>query len=138
MISEDTGSAYEMAGNFSPASYKHGATTGEMATVIISNPNSSDDRVLHSAVLTELTLSFDSGSDGRLVASGSFYSGYAPTVGANTVDPDGTETAYVETIFDCSTKQLGGQDVVARACSWTWTYPAVRVGFPCSTAFNSC
>jgi len=130
MISEDTGSAYEMAGSFAPATYKHGATTGEMATVIISNPMSTDDRVLHSAVLTELTLSMDSGSEGgRLVASGTFYSGYKPVVGASTVAPSGTETAYVETIYDCSTKQLGGQDLVAKSFSCTWSYPAVRLGF---------
>jgi len=130
MISEDTSSAYEMTGSFAPAIYAHGSTTGELATVIVSNPNTSDDRVLHSCVLTELTLSMDSGSEGgRLVASGTFYSGYKPTVGASSVSPSGTETAYVETIFDCTTKQLGGNDMVARSFSASWSYPAVRVGF---------
>ena len=130
MISEDTASAYEWAGNKGPASYEHGESTGEMATVIISNPNSSDDRVLHSAVLTELSLSMDSGSEGgRLVASGTFYSGYKPTVGASSVDPSGTETAFVKTIYDCTTKQLGGLDVVARSFNATFAYPALRVGY---------
>ena len=105
MISEDSATPYEFAGNKTSAVYNHGANTGEIATVIVSNPMTTDDRVLHSAVLTELTLSFDSGSEGgRLGASGTFYSGYKPTVGASTVDPDGTETAYVKTIYDFTKK----------------------------------
>jgi len=135
MISEDTASAYEWAGNKSPASYEHGESTGEMATVIISNPNTGDDRVLHSAVLTELNLSLDSGSEGgRLVASGTFYSGYKPTLGADTVSPGGTETAFVKTIFDCTTKQLGGSDVVAKSFNVNFAFPAVRLGFQGASA----
>jgi len=130
MISEDTASAFEWAGNKSPALYEHGEDTGEFSTVIISNPNTGDDRVLHSAVLTELTLSMDSGSEGgRLVASGTFYSGYKPDVGASTVAPSGTETAYVKTIFDCTTKTMASADVVAKAFSITMAYPALRIGF---------
>ena len=130
MISEDTSSPFAVTGEFAPATYSHSASTGQMATVIISNPNSSDDRTMHSAILTELTLSMDSGSEGgRLVASGSLYSGYRPTVGASSVTAGVSETAYIETIFDCTTKQLGGNDVVAKSCSITFAYPGVRVGF---------
>jgi len=135
MVTEDSASPYAVTGEFSPATYSHDATTGELATVIISNPNSSDDRVLHSAILTELTLNFDSsGEGGRLVASGTFYSGYKPTVGANTVSAGGTETAFVKTIFDCTTRKLGGNDVVAKSFNITFAYPGTRIGFQGSSA----
>jgi hypothetical protein len=135
MVSEDTASAYEWAGTKTPATYKHGATTGEMATVIISNPNTGDDRVLHSAVLTELNLSMDSGSEGgRLVASGTFYSGYNPTVSSNAVTPAMSTTAYVKTIYDCTTKTVGASDVVAKSVNFNFAFPATRVGFQGSNA----
>lgn len=130
MISEDTSGAFEVAGTFSPAVYKHGATSGQMATVIVSNPNTGDDRIMHSAVLTNLDLAMDSGSEGgRIVASGTFMSGYKPVVGASTVAPSGTETAFVKTIYDCTTKTLGGADVVARSMNLSFGYPAMRIGF---------
>ena len=130
MISEDTSGAFELAGTFSPAVYNHGATTGQMATIIVSNPNTGDDRVLHSAVLTNLDLSMSSDTEGgRIVASGTFMSGYKPTVGANTVTPSGTETAFVKTIYDCTTKTLGGSDVVVKAMNLSFSYPAMRIGY---------
>lgn len=130
MISEDTGTPFVLAGSFSPAVYNHGADTGQKATVIVSNPNTSDDRVMHSAVLTNLDLNFDSGSEGgRCVASGTFMSGYKPTVGTSSVAPGGTETAFVKTIYDFTTKTLGGSDVVAKSFSLSFGYPATRVGF---------
>ena len=139
MISEDTSSAFAVAGTFSPAVYNHGATTGNFATIIVSNPNTSDDRLLHSCVLTNLTLSMDSGSEGgRLVASGTFMSGYKPTVGANTVAPSGQQTSFIKTIYDCTTKRLGADnaanDVVAKAFSMEFSYPAMRIGYQGSDA----
>ena len=139
MISEDSASAFEVAGTFSPAVYNHGDTTGNFATIIVSNPNTSDDRLLHSCVLTNLTLSMDSGSEGgRLVASGTFMSGYKPTVGANTVAPSGTQTSFIKTIYDCTTKRLGADnaanDVVAKAFSMEFSYPAMRIGYQGSDA----
>lgn len=139
MISEDTASAFEVTGEFSPLVYNHGASTGQFATVIVSNPNTSDDRVLHSAVLTNLTLAMSSDTEGgRLVASGTFMSGYKPTVGANTVAPSGTQTSYIKTIYDCTTKRLGADneanDVVAKAFSVEFSYPASRIGYQGSDA----
>lgn len=130
LISEDTASDYRVAGTFTPAVYSHGASTGVRATVIVSNPNSGDDRTLTSCILTSLTLSMDAGSDGgRLKASGTFYTGYKPTIGASTVSPAGTETSFVKTIFDCTTKTIGGNDVVASSYSLTINYPGVRIGY---------
>lgn len=130
MVSETASSPYVWTGSETPLTYNHGASTGEMATVIISNPNTGDDRVLHSAILTELNLSFQADSEGgRLVSSGTFYSGYLPTVGANTISPGVSTNAYVKTVFDLTTKQIGGNDVVARAFDLNFAYPGLRIGY---------
>ena len=141
LISEDTASVWERQGSATAGVYSHGNDsgtpylTGKLATVILHNPNTNDDRVLHSAALTELTIAMDTGSEGgRLVASGSFFSGYKPTVGASTVVPGGTETAYVKTIYDCTTKTLGGNDAVVKSFTMTWGFPCVRVGFQGASA----
>ena len=133
LISEDTASDYDVAGTFSPAVYKDSASTGQLATLIISNPNTGDDRVFHSAALTELNLSMDVGTEGgRLVVSGTFFTGYNPTLGTNTVAPSGTQTSYKKTLFDCSTKQFKeastNQDVVMRSFNLAIGYPCVVVG----------
>lgn len=129
LISETSSSPYVWAGTTTQAVYNHGATTGEFATIIISNPNTGDDRLIHSAVLTELDLSLDSGSEGgRLVASGTFMTGYKPTVGANTVAPSTSPTTYVKTLYDLTTKQIGGSDVVVKSLNVNIAYPAMRLG----------
>jgi len=131
LISEDAGTPFIVNGEFSPSVYNHGADTGKFATVIISNPRGSDDRVLHSAVLTELSLSMDSGSEGgRMVVSGTFYSGYKPeSAVSNTVAPNGAQTAWVKTIYDFTTKTMNSNDVVVKSCTWNWAFPCSRVGF---------
>jgi len=133
LISEDTATPFVRAGESSPLTYNHGGSTtvGKFATVIISNPRSTDDRVLHSAVLTELSLTMDSGSEGgRMVVGGTFYSGYKPEAPAtNAVAPDGSQTAYVRTIYDMTNKSIAGVDTVLKSCSVNWAFPAVRVGF---------
>ena len=137
LATEDSASDYQRVGSATSAVYNHGATTGEYATVIISNPLVSDDRVMHSAVLTDLSLSLGSDSGGRLVASGTFYSGYLVSRETNAVAPNGTETAYVKTIYDMDVKQMnvkgatgsGVLDVVCSSFSFNINHPAVRVGY---------
>mgnify|MGYP003135389668 FL=1 len=138
LISEDTSptATVTTAGNRTPAVYAHGADTGEYATLIVSSPFSSKDRTFHSAVLTSLTLSMSAeASGGRLIASGTFYTGYNVTVGASTATDSGTasETTFVKTIYDCTTKQIGSAssevDVVCRSFDLTINYPAVRIGY---------
>ncbi len=138
LISEDSTSAYSVAGTFSQSIYQDGATTGELATLIISNPNTSDDRVMHSAALTELNFSMDAGSDGgRLKVSGTFISGYNPTIGANTVVPSGTETAWIKTIHSCTTRTLGGSDIVAKSFNLNLSYPCVWSGSTANAEYYS-
>jgi len=125
LISEDTSSPYVWTGTTTQAVYNHGATTGKYATVIVSNPNTGDDRLL-----TELTLSMDSGSEGgRLVASGTFMTGYKPDVSSNAVAPSMSTNAYVKTLYDLTTKTVGGSDVVVKSLSLNIAYPATRIGY---------
>ena len=133
LATEDTASDYDMEGTFSPEVYTDGAATGELATLIISNPNTADDRVFHSAALTELSLSMDVGSNGgRLVASGTFYTGYNPTLGTSSVAPSGAQTTFVKTLHDCTTKQLKegstNQDMVMRSFNLNLNYPCIATG----------
>ena len=132
MISEDdalTDGAAVVANTFAPVVYADGAGTGELASLIIHNPNSNEDRLVYGAALANLTLKMDSGSHGgRLVASGTFYTGYPPLIGADAIDPGGTETSYVRTMSQMTTKQISGTDMVMKSWELNFTYPCVRVG----------
>ena len=139
LISEDTSSPYGMAGTFEPAVYKHAATTGQLATIILKNLDSGkeagQDRTMHSACLTNLSFSLDTTANGgRLVASGTFVSGYAVSTASSSVVPSGSETVFVKTIYDCTTKTVNGSDVVVKAFNIDINYPMVRVGYQGSSA----
>lgn len=134
LISEDTSSPYGMAGTFEPAVYKHAATTGQMATIILKNLDSNkaagQDRVMHSACLTNLSFSMDATANGgRLVATGTFVSGYLVSTASSSVVPSGSETTFVKTIYDCTTKTVNGADVVVRSFNMDLVYPMQRVGY---------
>ena len=141
LISGDSGTTSDgnatVANTFAPAVYADGAGTGELASLIIENPNTNEDRLVYGAALTNLTLKMDSGSHGgRLVASGTFYTGYPPLIGADTLDvanSGGAETNYVRTMSQMTTKQLGSVDVVMKSWELNFTYPCVRVGSKKST-----
>jgi len=138
LVTEDTSPNVSVVrlGSASPLEYgEHGqAANSATATVIISNPYTSEDRVLTSAVVQDLTLSMDAGTaGGRLVASGTFWTGYTPTIGSNTVSPAGTQTSYVKGLYHCTTKNFGAAsselDLVARSFSYTISFPATRLGY---------
>jgi len=80
--------------------------------------------------LQELTLSMDSGTHGgRLVASGTFWSGYRPEIAAEATSANATSVDYTKGIFDCTTTQLGGSAVLIKGFSLTVSNPATRVGY---------
>tara|TARA_Y100000593_G_C4311934_1_gene338839 strand:+ start:1547 stop:2584 length:1038 start_codon:yes stop_codon:yes gene_type:complete len=139
LISEDTSSPYAVAGNIEPPVYKHGATTGALATVIIKNLDSNkaagQDRVFHSAALTNLSFNMDSTSNGgRLVVSGTFYTGYQVSTASSSVAESVSETRFVKTIYDCTTKTVDSLDVVVKSFNMDVTYPCVRTGYQGSDA----
>ena len=120
----------EILANEGTVAYEQGATTGEYACVVISSPDASHDRLMHSAILQELTLSMDPTSNGgRLTASGTFWSGYQPVIGAESTAADATAVNWTKGFFDCTTTQVGGDDVVMNNFDITISNPAIRNGY---------
>ena len=132
LISEDDSPAGTVAitGNQGTVAYEQGASTGEYACIVLSSPDTDKDRLMHSAVLQELTLSMSPDNNGGLLtASGTFYRGYQPVIGAEETSPDATAVNYTKGFFDCTTSQIGGDDVVINSFDLTISNPAVRVGY---------
>ena len=115
------------------ADYSHGASAGDdrLANIIINNPETDEDRVMHNAILQDLTFSMDMGTEaGRLMASGNFMSGYKPTVGADSTAVATTATDFEKSLFDCTTRTVGATTTVTTsAFSVTISNPASRVGW---------
>lgn len=130
-VTEDAASPYGVTGDFTPPVYTHGAGTGKFYTVIISSPAANEDRLMHSAVLSNLSIVADSASDGgRIKVSGTLFTGYKPTVAANAIVPSGTETVFIPLICEASTtKQYAGADLVLKSYQFDFTYPASRLGW---------
>lgn len=119
-----------ITGNQATVAYEEGASTGEYACVVISSPDTDEDRLMHSSILQELTLSMDPATNGgRLTASGTFFSGYQPVIGTEGTSPDATTENYTKGFFDCTTQSIGGDDVVLSNFEITISNPATRVGF---------
>jgi hypothetical protein len=135
MISDgDVASPFAIAGNHEPATYSTAATTGALATVILknldSNKEAGQDRVMQDAALTNLSLRMEAGtSGGRLIVSGTFMSGHTVSTASTSVVPSGTETTFVKTIYDCTTKTIDGVAVIVNSFSIDITNPCVRVGY---------
>lgn len=119
-----------ITGNQATVAYEEGASTGEYACVVISSPDTDEDRLMHSSILQELTLSMDPATNGgRLTASGTFFSGYQPVIGTEGTSPNATAEDYTKGFFDCTTQSIGGDDVVLSNFEITISNPATRVGF---------
>ena len=119
-----------MTGNQGTVVYEQGATTGEYACVVLSSPDADKDRLMHGAILQELTLSMDPATNGGLLtASGTFWSGYQPVIGTEGTSPDATAVNWQKGFFDCTTSQVGGDDVVMNNFELTISNPATRVGY---------
>lgn len=132
LVSEDSSPSGTVAitGDQPTVVYNEGASTGEYACVVISSPDADEDRLMHSSILQELTLSMDPGTNGgRLTASGTFYSGYQPVIGAESTSVNDTAVDYTKGFFDCTTMSIGGDDVVLNNFSLTISNPAIRVGY---------
>ena len=132
LVSEDSSPAatVAMTGNQGTVAYEQGATTGEYACVVLSSPDPDKDRLMHSSILQELTLSMSPENNGGLLtASGVFFSGYQPVIGEEAPSPDATAVNYTKGFFDCTTSQVGGDDVVMNSFDVTISNPATRVGY---------
>ena len=132
LVSEDDSPSGTVAitGNQGTVAYEQGATTGEYACLVLSSPDDDKDRLMHSSILQELTLSMDpTANGGLLTASGTFWSGYQPVIGAEGTSADSTAVDYTKGFFDCTTSQIGGDDVVVNNFELTISNPANRVGY---------
>ena len=132
LVSEDSSPSGTVAitGNQGTVAYEQGAATGEYACVVLSSPDADKDRLMHSSILQDLTLSMSRDNNGGLLtASGTFFSGYQPVIGAESTSPDATAVNYTKGFFDCTTSQIGGDDVVMNSFDLTISNPAVRVGY---------
>ena len=115
----------------------HGASTVDNVGIVhleagTSNTGlDSDDQTMHSAVLQNLTLAFDMGTDaGRMHASGQFMSGYKPLVHDSGVTGATTASDFEKSIFDfTSTLTVGGHAATCSAFTMTISNPASRVGW---------
>ena len=132
LISEDDSPSATVAitGNQGTVAYEQGATTGEYACLVLSSPDADKDRLMHSSILQELTLSMSPENNGGLLtASGTFWSGYQPVIGAEGSAADATAVDWTKGFFDCTTSQVGGDDVVMSNFELTISNPATRVGY---------
>ena len=132
LVSEDDSPSgtVAMTGNQGTVLYEQGATTGEYACVVISSPDESHDRLMFSSILQELTLSMDpTVNGGRLTASGTFWSGYQPVIGAEGTSANATAVDWTKGFFDCTTTTVGGDDVVMNKFDLTISNPATRNGY---------
>jgi len=105
------------------------ANGGKFYTVLIHNPITSESQRLTSAILESLTISYDPGTaGGRLTASGTFLSGFAPNVG---LDSSGYSFTTPGNVFfnidDIAKKQINAVDMVLGGFSFVYTNGAMRV-----------
>jgi len=104
-------------------------STDKCAVVCLSNPLTTKDRVMTSAILQNITLAMDVGDGGRMKASGQFMSGYKPTIGTEDASVTSPPVDYAKTLFDCSTHTVNSVATGFKSFSVTIDNPASRVGY---------
>lgn len=115
--------------------YSHGkgGSLDTTADIVIDNPSTNESRLMHGAILQNLTLSMDAGTNGGVLnASGQFMTGYKPLLqdcDSIVTNSESTDSDYAKGLFDLTTHTVGGDDAAVRAFSLTMSNPATRVGF---------
>tara|TARA_R100000278_G_scaffold273_1_gene661 strand:- start:812 stop:1840 length:1029 start_codon:yes stop_codon:yes gene_type:complete len=119
----------------------HGlATSDNVANILLLAPTSPNtivatDHRMHSAVLQNLTISMDMGTDsGRMHMSGQFMSGYKPVIEDSALTGSAAASNFEKGLFDCTTTTMGGHAVTMKSFSLTISNPANIVGFQGSSA----
>lgn len=103
-------------------------------------PGSSEDKLITSAALQSLTLNFDQ-ADGRLLLSGTFYSGFTSatkfvteanlTTAVDPIEATASPAIQVESYFDTKQLDVDGQsltDIIITGVSFTFENNLARVG----------
>ena len=116
-------------------SYAHGVQ-GSLdctADIVIDNPVTNESRLMHGAILQNLTLSMDHTTEGGVMkATGQFYTGYKPVLqncDSIVTNSESTASDFQKGLFDFTTHTVGGDDSSVKAFSVTMSNPATRVGF---------
>ena len=115
--------------------HAHGAggTVNGTADIVLDNPHTNESRLMHGAILQNLTLSMDAGTDGGILkASGQFMTGYKPVLqdcDALCTESESTASDFAKGLFDITTHTVGGDDASVKTFSITISNPASRVGF---------
>ena len=115
--------------------YAHGATGSldTTADIVIDNPVTNESRLMHGAILQNLTLSMDAGTNGGVLsASGQFMTGYKPVLqdcDSIVTNSESTASDFQKGLFDFSVHTVGGDDASVKAFSLSISNPATRVGF---------
>ena len=114
----------------------HGSTTADNVGIILLEAGTSttgldsDDQIMHSAVLQNLTLAMVAETDGgRVHASGQFMSGYKPISKDSGITGATTASDHEKGLFDFTTLTLGGHAVTVKAFTMTISNPANRVAW---------
>ena len=119
----------------------HGGSAADNVGIIVfeapttASGLSSDDQTMHSAVLQNLTLAMDMGTDaGRVHASGQFMTGYKPIISNSGVSGQTTASDHEKGLFDFTTLTVGGHAATVKSFSMTISNPATRVGWQGTSA----
>jgi len=119
----------------SVVTHAHGAggAVNGTADIVIDNPVTAESRLMHGAILQNLTLSMDAGTDGGILkASGQFMTGYKPVLqdcDSIVTNSESTASDFAKGLFDITTHTVGGDDASVKTFSITISNPATRVGF---------
>ena len=135
----NTNGAAHASGFIVPASpgveaYAHGqgGSLDCTADIVIDNPVTNESRLMHGAILQNLTLSMDAGTDGGILkATGQFMTGYKPVLqdcDSIVTNSESTASDYAKGLFDLTTHTVGGDDASVKTFSITMSNPASRVG----------
>ena len=141
----NTNGAAHASGFVIPASptveaYAHGqgGSLDTTADIVIDNPVTNESRLMHGAILQNLTLAMDAGTEGGVMkATGQFMTGYKPVLqdcDALVTESESTASDYAKGLFDLTTQTVGGDGASTKAFSMTINNPASRVGFQGSSA----
>ena len=110
-----------------------GGTVNATADIVIDNPVTAESRLMHGAILQNLTLSMDAGTDGGILkASGQFMTGYKPVLqdcDSIVTNSESVASDYAKGLFDITTHTVGGDDASVKTFSISISNPATRVGF---------
>lgn len=115
--------------------YAHGkgGSLDTTADIVIDNPVTNESRLMHGAILQNLTLSMDAGTNGGILnASGQFMTGYKPVLqdcDSIVTNSESTASDFSKGLFDMTVHTVGGDDASIKSFSLTISNPATRVGF---------